>query len=354
MQRKIYLTLPFIVLFSLFLIDKITLIPAFQNCCIKKGLELFFENSLRDEFPLEDRMKKGLAAQKKIVFVFGSSLSYGFYFTESTEYLNTLNTLDPNQKSKSKDWEIINFATPGATVITHYVRLIQMLNRGVKPDLLLMELAPNSFNPNSPWYNTEIIEAVPLSFALKHAFEIPFVHLRKIVISRIFILSHYKLGKPNQDYQITRNFFKKFIYDYGKEEKLEAAPESFKVGEEKIANAFVNQFLLEMLKLNFTNYSISKDLEVYYHLLIEKAKKENIPIVFWYPALHPSAISSVSKTTTPTTWESFKNTLPQNSVTYIDLNVIPNSCEEFIDPMHMAVSCFARNFPLFLEKLENE
>ena len=147
-------------------------------------------------------------------------------------------------------------------------------------------------------------------------------------------------------------YFQKFIHQYGKDKDSENSPESFHVGRENIGNAFVSQFLLQVLKLNFTNYEVAPDLEVYAHLLLAKAKKNNIPIVFWFPALHPDAIKSISETNTPKVWGKFLTDSSEISKRYIDINQPENFCQDFMDPMHMGVSCFANSFPRFLEKIE--
>ncbi|HRG48723.1 MAG TPA: DUF1574 family protein, partial [Leptospiraceae bacterium] len=266
MNRKYSVYIPILILLLLFLFDKLALVPNFQDCCIQGGLEIFFEASKNDEFPIQERIESAVANQKKIAFNFGSSLSYGFYFNKSKLYFGATEKLTEQNKARVKDWEILNFATPGVTVLSHYVRLNQMLDRGVKPNLILVELAPNSFNANSPYYISEITNAVPLSFVFEHFSEIPFEHFRRILISRIFILSHKKIGKPNKTSNLLHGYFQKFIHHYGKDEDSENTPESFHVGKENIGNAFVSQFLLQVLKINFTNYSVAPDLEVYAHL----------------------------------------------------------------------------------------
>jgi hypothetical protein len=204
-------------------------------------------------FPAEKRVNKAFKQKKRVAFSFGSSLAYGFYFNKSKEYLAATKKQPPETQNKIRDWEIIHFGIPGSTVISHYVRLEQMLERGLKPNLILVELAPNSFNANSPWYTAEIVNAIPLDFALKHFREIPFAHLRIILISRIFVLSYKRLGKPTETYNLLHGYFQKFIYDYGKQEEQQTSPESFRVGQETVANAFLSQSLLQVLKLDFTN-----------------------------------------------------------------------------------------------------
>lgn len=354
MRTKNYVYIPILILLSLFLVDKIALLPVIEDCCIQRGLEIFFTSSKNNEFPAEERVKKAFLQNKKVAFSFGSSLAYGFYFNKSKEYLAATKSLSTEIQNNIKDWEIIHFGIPGSTVISHYVRLEQMLERGLKPNLILVELAPNSFNANSPWYTAEIVNAIPVDFALQHFREIPFAHLRIILISRIFVLSYKRLGKPTETYNLLHGYFQKFIYDYGKQEEQQTSPESFRVGQETVANAFLSQSLLQVLKLNFTNYTVASDLAVYAHLLHLKAKKENIPIVFWFPALHPLARNAISETNTPNSWGAFLKDSPEISSDYIDVNFPENFCDEFMDPMHMGVSCFAKSFPRFLEKISHE
>lgn len=354
MRTKNYVYIPILILLSLFLVDKISLLPVIEDCCIQRGLEIFFTSSKNNEFPAEERVKKAFGQNKKVVYSFGSSLAYGFYFNKSKEYLTATKKQPLEIQNKIRDWEIIHFGIPGSTVVSHYVRLEQMLERGLKPNLILVELAPNSFNANSPWYTAEIVNAIPLDFALKHFSEIPLAHFRKILISRIFVLSNKKLGRPIETYNLLHGYFQKFIYDYGKQEEQQTSPKSFRVGEETVASAFLSQSLLQVLKLNFTNYKVAPDLAVYAHLLLAKAKKEKIPILFWFPALHPLARNAISETNTPSSWEAFLKDSPEISSEYIDMNYPENFCDEFMDPMHMGVSCFAKSFPRFLENIDHE
>ncbi len=342
MKPKTYLYLPFLILLSLFLIDKIVLVPAFQKCCLKKGDKVFFQTSLNNEFLEEKRIREAFANHKKVAISFGSSLSYGFDFNQRKEYSDIINKLSAERILKLQKWEMTNIITPGATVITHYVRLHQILDRGLKPNLILIELAPHSFNAGSPYYDDEIVEAVPFLFALTHFNEIPIEHLRKIMISRIFLLSHFKIGRPTE-----------FISIYGAGGNLKEIPESSKVGFENSSKAFVNGFILQGIKEVYKNYRIAKDLEAYYYLLLNKAKKENIPIVFWSPTLHPLANKALSEINVPPLWESFlrkSGILPY----YLNFNSNENFCNEFVDPIHMGFNCFPKNFHLFVEKVEND
>ena len=72
------------------------------------GLEIFFEASKNDEFPIQERIESAVANQKKIAFNFGSSLSYGFYFNKSKLYLGATEKLTEQNKARIKDWEILD------------------------------------------------------------------------------------------------------------------------------------------------------------------------------------------------------------------------------------------------------
>ncbi len=351
MRKFFFKFLPVIIVFALLAADKIVLIPAVQNCCVRKGPDYFYE-SLNRDFPAAELLKSVVRQKKKTALSFGSSVSYGFYFSKSSEYHHSDNKQSLEERQSLADWEIVNFTAPGSSVLGHFVRLVHMLDSGLKPDLIIMELAPNSFNSVSRWSDLEITETLSLDFVLKHWEDIPYIHLKRYFTSRLFALTRFRLGRPLPENEIGKDYFRKFMIGYLKDGSISVSlPPSSQVGSEKIGNMFAFQTLLLGLRDAFRGYSVNPDLRHYFERTVLLAEKNRIPIVFWFPALHPELKNYAQEVMSGKEWTSFMQSAEKNSnFIYYNMNLGESKCEYFIDPMHMGVECFGEVFPLLLKK----
>lgn len=335
---------PILILLTVFFLDKLILLPPIQKCCVSSGLAVFYQNNFDNV--IEDKIKKAKTENKKIALNFGSSLSFGFYFNHHQRYLDSIPECANNQKCFHADWEIINIAIPGATMLSHYANMNRILKLGIQPDLILIELAPNSFNKNSPWHKSEVQEAMSLLFALEHIFEIPFEHFRSILFTRMFAFSRYKITTNTKNENLVREYYKKFLYDYSKEKEA-ILPESFQTGDRKKEISFSNQFLLSALRETFAIYSVDPNLKQYYYLIVKETGNLKIPLYFWYPALHPSTKAITEIVHSKPTWKKFLTEIEENQINYINLNDLENNkCDKFLDVIHMGIECFGNVFLL--------
>lgn len=351
MRKFFFRFLPVIIVFALLAADKIVLIPAVQRCCIRKGPDYFYE-SLNRDYPAAELLKSAVYQKKKTALSFGSSVSYGFYFSKSSEYHYLDNKLSKEERHSLQNWEIINFTAPGSSMLGHFVRLVHILDSGLRPDLVLMELAPNSFNAVSRWNDLEITETLSLDFVLKHWEDISNVHLKRYFTSRIFALTRFRPGRPLPENEIGKDYFQKFMIGYLQDGRVSLPlPASSRVGSEKIGNMFVFQTLLLGLKDVFRGYSVNPDLKSYFDRTVLLAEKNKIPVVFWFPALHPELRVYAQEVMNGKQWTSFIQAAEkQKGFIYYNMNTGESACEYFIDPMHMGVECFGQVFPVVLKK----
>lgn len=348
-----FLLFPILIFLVLFFLDKLILLPYIQKCCVNHGLRIFFQDNFLNS--LEEKFRKAKKENKKVAFNFGSSTSYGFYFSKSRKYLDAIPGCENNKICFHANWEIINLSTPGATVISHYIHLKHLLESGIQPDLILVELAPSSFNRNTPWYKSEILETMSFSYALRNFKEIPFDHLRLIFQSWLFASTKYNIGRYAESKNIARDYFKKFLFDMTMENKFENinTPHGTRVGEEGITDIASNDFILAILKNTFSHYTIDPGMKEYFDLIVKKTKDAKIPVVFWHPAIHPIAKEAMGEINSKETWKKFLKEIEQNKINYIDPTKNENyKCDRFIDTVHMGVECFGNLFSRAVKNTE--
>lgn len=351
MRKFFFRFLPVIIVFGLLAADKIVLIPAVQHCCVRKGPDYFYE-ALNRDFPASELLKASVRRNKKTALSFGSSVSYGFYFNKYPEYHYLDNKFSGKERQILENWEIVNFTAPGSSMLGHLVRLIHALDSGIRPDLIIMELAPNSFNSVSRWNDLEITETLSFDFVKNHWRDIPYPHLKRYFTSRIFALTRFRLGRPLPENETGKDYFRKFMIGYLKDGRISVPlPASSQVGSEKIGNMFAFQTLLLGLKDVFRNYSVDPDLRSCFERAVLLAEERKIPIVFWFPALHPELRAYAQEVMSGKEWTLFiQGAEKKKDFMYYNMNQGENKCEYYIDPMHMGVECFGETFPLLLKK----
>ncbi len=341
--KKYFLILLFL---SIFTFDKLFSIPFIQNYFTIVSPISFFESIKNNILVNEEKLKLAIQSKKKIVFIFGSSTSYGFYFNES-DYFNSIlqKNLDLKNKKNLNQFEIFNFSYAGATVISHLVRLEQILERGYKPDLILLELAASSFNTNNSFYEAEISESLTFSFILKNFSWIPKEHISKNFLKKFFLLSKLKL-----DFSMTnqKQIFNQYRMVMNLGLKIKKIPESFEVGEEKLGFYLSNQYMIQNFKENFKNFKVSPEMILYFHKIIELINKNQIPVFYFHTAVHPLVNEVIQETSIPTEWKSFLE--KEKLKNFYDLNQ-DKFCTNFMDPLHMGIPCYIKMYPILIKEL---
>jgi len=322
MLPKLKIFKPQFLLIGFLIIDKFLLIKPLR--------EYFSETPVANPYveTLEDadaaHLKK-LANAKISFWNFGTSRSMGFYLFPNQAHSKVDPFTSTKMKEHIKKIEIHNFASPGSNPSIYYTRLIQLLEKGYKPDGILVELSAFSFNQNNRYNSISRLEGISVKFAVTHYDQMAPNYLKDIILSRIFLSYRYKISMnrmkkelgikdKNKNDTMLQEFQKKsssidvFLAEIEKlrikENKAYTKFDDF--NQEKIdqLNKYLKfEFLTEVLEKEFYgNFQIDEDQIFFVGQIIETAIAKKIPIIFWRPKLHPILTNIYSKYNLETLW----------------------------------------------------
>jgi hypothetical protein len=344
-ESKLFIWIPIIFFLALFILDKLLLFPAVRKCCTTNHIDLIYQDSLNDIIPHLEEMQRAKDSGKKIAVNFGSSMSFGYYFLSRSGSIKDREESDSNLvPSESSDWYILNLAYPTATAVTHYVRFNQLLDRRIKPDLIMIEFSPATVNTKTVTLDEEIRNAMATDFVFSHLTEIPISHLWKNLSSRLILSLRYhpgisKVSGFNAE-EIYNNIYLVTINngEYN-------GPVSYSPGQESRERKFMDIMQLNVMKTLFMDYHFDKNLAGYMDSIIKRSSKEKIPLLLWNPKIHPSAQSIVYDRHNVAEWGKLIQNIENKVSLYIDFND-PNAiqCNQFIDTFHLGLSCFPEQF----------
>lgn len=344
-NKKWNLLLPLLLVFFIFLLDKVALVPAFQKCCTQyRGNP--FSQSLDYNFSQDAIIQLAKKENKKIILNLGTSRSMGYYQTPTEEHIKQTRFLSVNQKKAFNKIRIINSSTPGASIISTYVRMNQWLDHGFRPDVIWVEISPFSFNKNGMWTWFEIKHAIPWDFAVKYALEMPANHTKQVLTSRIFATSRFRLGKVDQGLTNWERLFKSVTANLDQAPKGMPGFDGFKEGAEPAASKMLFDYVAtEMQRTMFGNYKLDKVYTRYLYLIVARAQTEKIPIVIWIPPSHSIwhkvLDSSNDRNHWRQDWKGLIDKTKKMGASYIDMDLQGQlKCRYFKDPVHIDIRCF--------------
>lgn len=336
---------PLLLVLVLFALDKLVLLDAVQQCCTNYRINPFTTN-LNYDFRQDKIIKEAQSEKKMIVLNLGTSRSMGYYQTPTIEHIQASNYLNKSEKEKLLKYQIINSSLPGSSIISSWVRLTEWLDHGFRPDMIWVEVSPFSFNKNSLWASFEIKHGIPWDLALRYAFDMPALHMKKVISSRIFQMSRFRLGSSVLSKSKWEIMFQKATHN------IDVRPTGIPVfqgsmqGKENPQELMLYKYVSkEMKRTMFQNYRLDKNYQHYLMLIVKRARKEKIPIVIWTPPAHPVwqqvANKDVAKTGWIIEWQKMLQQIKKYDAKYLDFNQSSVlKCRYFVDPVHLDVRCF--------------
>lgn len=355
-NRKVFI--PVVLALFLFAVDKIAYIPAFQECCTASGSKEFFNSTIEYDFSQEIMIDRALEADKRVAMNFGSSRSLPYYAAPTPGQMQRSRFVNDADRRRAADWEIVNAAYPGSSILTSYIRFIQWMDHGVRPDVVFVELDPSLLSNRTMWFVTELKFGVPLDFAAQHIFEMPWQHTKVVFGSRVFAFSRYRLGENQQGMGQVDQIMERLAGELIRAER----PEDTELRGGNVAGQeppFQQLLYLRMTnvleKELFNNYAMNPALTEYVFLILERARAEGVPVVFWHPPTHPIWKNVQERSVDPYEWRRLIKRIEAAGGRYVDLSregVI--ECNEFIDPVHFAQICTPEIAARKLEFVESE
>ncbi|MCG6167129.1 DUF1574 domain-containing protein [Leptospira sp. FAT2] len=358
-MRKYKIQFLFLLFFAF---DKIVMIPAVRHSITSALPGNPYVETLEDLEPKHLDSKSG----RKTLWNFGTSRSFGFYSMPVEKNTAVDPFLNSEQKKLLGEYDVFAFATVGSNPSIYFTRFSQLLDRGYTPDLVTIELSSFSFNTNSRYTQSAIVEGIPLLFTFAHFEELPGKIIYDIWVSRLFASYRYKLslstmkkklfGKDQENPLLkqfgglTTEAFMNTIEE-ARKEKIDRVytekdfndfPENFQFANE--AERYVRYDLASKVldKEFYSNYSFNEDMILFLRNMIIKAKSKNIPVVLWIPRAHPELHKVYQKYDLDRVFSDRINVIASEyNVPLVNLDKKNSTeCKYFQDISHASLRCF--------------
>lgn len=356
--RNVRVYLPVFLFLLIFAVDKVAYIPAFRECCTRSGSSESFRTAIEYDFRQDAMIEQARRDGRRLAMNFGSSRSLGYYTAPSIAHIANDPFLTPAEKERTRRWEVVNSAAPGSSMLFSYVRFHQWLDHGVRPEAVFVEISPVALTRNTTWFITELKFGVPLSFTLNYMHEMPYDHVKTIIGSRIFELSRYRIGEAQNQVQPFEFLFRQVVDAAIVRPENAPLKPGIPAGEEPLPIQMRHKYMAETMEgLLFQRYRLDPSLESYVYLMIDRAKAEGIPIIFWLPPAHPLWREAVARQLDPKLWNRLVRKIEARGGHYVDLGKDGTvQCNQYIDPVHFSEVCvpeiFARQVQYFESTVE--
>lgn len=323
---------PIILLFSLFLIDKIFLLESVKKY-IKPDFTHIYYETREEVFNSLIHDEEVLLKKKQLLIILGSSRLLYFDAKELAE-------IYPN-------WKIYNLSSAVTTPAYYYYYVEKIRDAKLKPNLILLETDSNQFNANSPVFkNSNLTYSFSPSFVLRHWSLFGKENLSFYFGKYLFAIGKNKpyldtafkrLQDPNfqnisnmQDY--TRNFL---IQNHGN---------ALSIVENYVEKDFASLQATSQRTLDwvFVNYDFSDMQFTFYEKVLETVRVENIPLVIVIPQVSIPMQELLSKKEFHAKWKERINFLSAkyNYVIHDMSNHPDYYCNAFVDGGHIAKDCY--------------
>ena len=387
-KRGVFTLGPVLLLLSLFVLDKIFLLPEVRDNFIQPGGMMYYRQRAEQIESFKTYLKDQKAPAEKVVAVFGDSRSFAagdLVF----KYLGY------------KDWTVFNFAGPQALPVYHYYLAGKMFRNLRRPDYLIIGISPDAFNRNagimaSPNLNFGVDD----DFIRRNRLQIPEADYEAYVASRRYALVGLGFsaktffqrlrgelsGKKQDDFMgqmgilmagqnpdpaalqrlqtisamltgATRESFE--LYSLAKSPQGKILKQA-KGGQYKFFGAAPLEKLKrdsERLKsLYFKRFVVSSEQLYFFEETLRLAQQAGIRTLVYWPQVNPflkelykdlPAIQNV--------WRRVEEISERHGAISLNFNQAPlNTCKKFYDASHMSFDCFIPIVHTFVREFENQ
>jgi hypothetical protein len=324
---KKFLFYPLILFFLILILDKIFLLPLFHNEFLQAGNSVFYHQRkvLAERLASDADLK-----DKKLAVVFGDSRSYPFSEKGIPE-------------KYQKNWSLYNFSGPQGVPMYSYFMLKDFLEKGIKPDFIILSLSPEAFDDtkgfiNSPFMrmacNDACVEDVwnHLTFKDKYEFVLDRVFsLRSVEFNLNLFISRLKARKL-KEYSARYNSEFQLI-NYSKGEYLMYATTANPI--EKLEKDTRRVSMLYM-----RSYTLGESQIFYLKSFLKLANENKVPTLVLWPKVYPGYYASYTKFDIKNLWWRQVELIAKDAGAFaIDMNEA-STCDLFNDASHQSVFCF--------------
>lgn len=334
MKSKKFLYYPILLFLILFFIDKIFLLESVRLLIKSDFTYVYYETKDRLLDLFIQRYKAGelTANNKKVMVVLGSSRLLYFDNKELEEFY-------PN-------WEIYNFSSAVTTPAYYWYFLQQIIEAGVKPDLVVLETDPNQFNVNSIFKESNLTYSFDIPFVFEYAGLFGKDYLSYFIGKSLFAV---KVNKPYLD-AAYRNYnnpnlplisaMKDTIRTELIKNKGHASSPVEEFFEKDASNLeATSQRTIDWL---FSSYKASPMQFDFFEIILSETKKNDIPILIVWPQSSKSMQDRLKMSKLPDEWLT-QITNISSKYNYPILNMDDTNeyyCNAFADGGHIAKDCY--------------
>ena len=342
----------YLLLVLIFCVDKVALIPTVQlNFTNAAAVNPYLETLDNQEPPVS-------LHKDRTVWIFGSSRSQPFARFPVDEQTKADPFLTPAEKEKVLATSFESFTYPAANPYLFLTRLHQLLDRGLKPDLIAIELSPSALNKNRSINNVITMEGIPVKTVLRHPESFPYEMQKDILLSRLFATYRYKtnffdllLWRPRKQaamfdqlggleaFQNQNRKFKDRVNRVFHDHEWGDLPLQAKDQNERRLQ--LDDFTEFHEKLYYVGWVADPSLVDAIVTMARIGKENSIPVIVFKPYVYPALNELKTK------YGFDKNILPglksrlqAYNVHYIDFNESQTiKCSYFIDASHLSNRC---------------
>ncbi len=346
-----------------FVLDKAVLIPVIKY----NFTEAELNNPYMETFDnLENAsLVQSMSSDKKKLWCFGTSRSFPFYFLPVDKNTDSDRFLSTEQKFELKRWDAIAFSALGSNPAIYFTRLLQLLEKGILPDRIALEVSPFSFNKNNRYNKITQTEGIPFDLMIRNLDKFPTHYASEIFYSRFFALSRYKISqkaihdrflKKKREVDIDY-FFQTIQRKEGKIDKLYSDAEFEDFDMEKITYSEKVPRFVKMVDLIdeyfYKNWKLDETQFAFIEEIIRFGKKKNIPVVLWRPRVYSEGGQNYKKYDIDKVFrDEIRKISEKHEIYFLDFNIPQNlKCGFYRDASHLSPRCYTELGYKLIEKL---
>ncbi|MBI3394409.1 MAG: DUF1574 domain-containing protein [Spirochaetia bacterium] len=333
-----YLLFPVALFFVYFAVDKTCLLPRMKALTQPDATYLYYDykTELLDELETVYKQDRTHAKQKKFLLVLGSSRLMFFDYASF--------------KRNYPDWELFNFSCP-VTMPAYYSFLLQrVLERGIKPDLILVETDPFQFNDGTNTFlKSNVTYSLDLRFVLENWPRFTRGEVSHFIGRRLFAGLKYP---PNPEHLIARlrDPQNKFGLVFAELDKFQrenrGAGRNIIPKEDWFERDFARLEATSRTSLRwiYGNYKMSDRQWVFLEQVLDRARNAGVQTILIRPPVS-RPMQRMIDTDLGASQDQWRRRLSElrgrYAVPFLDLSARDDYyCNTFVDGSHMSIECY--------------
>ncbi|WP_165778829.1 DUF1574 family protein [Leptospira perolatii] len=350
--------LPLLVFLVFFLLDKLLLIPRVRLIATEyQPASSAVKEIAEDWEPKSSKLVQG----EKVFWAFGTSRSRNFDLFPNPEYTKKDPFLNHWEKESLKNWEGVGVAVNAATMQLLHIRLLQILDRGIQPELVFFEISPMSFNSNHAYNDYFKQDVVPFHLLWKHRSDLGYKPLVDWLLPVLFSSYRFKFSPRTAWRTITGNRIQGEVDFLDALEKNNSASKdalskadrpsiespkfeddknpTFSLGEKY--GLWYEYFTKSEEKKYFANYRVDPEQVEYLEKTIRLLQSRKIKTIYWRPKIHSEFLKLENRTEIQKQLElSVYPLFKKYGIRLVDANQVSMACDYFKDASHLSARCY--------------